>query len=254
MNKSQEFFEKQINWLLKEKYQGKLTARAKTDIEKLKRGEPLDYLIGFAEFLGTKIDLKKKPLIPRPETEYWVEKAIEEIKKRKNERECLDLFSGSGAIGIAVLKNVPNARVDFGEIDKDFLWQIRFNLRLNKLDKRKSAVIQTDIFKNIKKKYDFVLVNPPYIAKGRKKKAQESVLKYEPRNALFASKDGLLYIKRFLKQAKNYLKPNGKVYLEFDSFQKPEINRLLKKEGYKNFEFFKDQYNRWRYVRIIILE
>jgi release factor glutamine methyltransferase len=254
MNKSQEFFEKQINWLLKEKYQGKLTNKAKADIGRLKQGEPLDYLIGFTEFLGTKIDLKKKPLIPRPETEYWVEKAIKEIKRRRNKPECLDLFSGSGAIGIAVLKNVPNVQVDFGEIEKDFLWQIRFNIRLNKINRRKSEIIQTDIFKNIKKKYDFILANPPYIAKELKKKVQESVLKYEPRNALFAGKDGLLYIKGFLKQAKNYLKSNGTIYLEFDSFQKPEINRLLKKEGYRNFEFFRDQYNRWRYVRIIILE
>lgn len=250
MNKSQEFFERQINWLLKEKYKGKFTNKAKTDIERLKRGEPLDYLIGFTDFLGTKIDLRKKPLIPRPETEYWVERAIEEMKNKKGKLECLDLFSGSGAIGIAVLENIPNARVDFGEIDKDFLWQIRFNIRLNKLNKRKSRIIQTDIFENIKKKYDYIFANPPYIAKERKEKAQKSVLKYEPQNALFAGKDGLLYIKKFLKQAKNYLKPNGKIYLEFDSFQKPEINKFLKKQDYKNFKFFKDQYNCWRYIGI----
>ncbi|MBU1045913.1 peptide chain release factor N(5)-glutamine methyltransferase [Patescibacteria group bacterium] len=252
MNKSQIFFEKQVNWLLDEKYQGKLTAEARADIEKLKQGEPLDYLIGFVKFLGAKIDLRKRPLIPRPETEFWAEKAIKEIKDRQGRVRCLDLFSGSGAIGIAVLKYVPGVQVDFGEINKDFLWQIRFNLRLNGLNKRKTSVIQTDIFKNITKKYDYIFANPPYIALERKAKAQKSVLEYEPPSALFAGKDGLLYIKKFLKEAKNHLKPNGKIYLEFDSFQKTKIKELLIKQGYKDFEFFKDQYDRWRWVEITV--
>ncbi|MBU3964697.1 peptide chain release factor N(5)-glutamine methyltransferase [Patescibacteria group bacterium] len=253
MNKSQAFFEKQINWLLKEKYKGKLTAGAKKDIEKLKKGEPLDYIIGFVEFLGVKIDLRKKPLIPRQETEFWTEGAIKEIKNEKKGLECLDLFSGSGAIGIAVLKHIPTAQVDFGEINKDFLWQIRFNIQLNGFNKNRASIIETDIFKNITKQYDYIFANPPYIAKERKAKAQKSVLKYEPKIALLAGKDGLLYIKKFLKQAKKYLKPDGKIYLEFDSFQKARISALLKEHGYQNFVFFKDQYNHWRYAEISIL-
>ncbi len=271
MTKEQSFLKRQIDWLLKEKYHGKFTTKARTDIEKLKKGESLDYLIGFVEFLSVKIDLKKRPLIPRQETEFWVEKAIKEIRTclanarqnldsslcsekggEKKKPECLDLFSGSGAIGLAVLKHIPGAQVDFGEINKDFLEQIRFNLWLNGPDKSKASIIQTDVFSNINQRYDYIFANPPYIALERKKKAQKSVLRYEPKSALFAGKDGLLYIEKFLKQAKKYLKPYGKIYLEFDSWQKPKISALLKKEEYKNFEFFKDQYNRWRYAKISV--
>src|SRR3989339_1796772 len=115
--------QREISWLLKEKYNGQLTNKAKKDIARLKNGQPLDYVIGFTDFLGCKIDLSKKPLIPRPETEFWVGQVIKEINKfypstssGQNLR-ILDMFSGSGCIGLAVLKNIKNSEVDFADIE-----------------------------------------------------------------------------------------------------------------------------------------
>ena len=250
---AEEILKRQIGWLLQEKYQGKLTKAAKKDIARLKAGEPVDYLIEFVEFVGCKIDLSLKPLIPRPETEYWTQKAIQDIRtslKRNVSIRCLDVFSGSGCIGIAVLKHIPQARVDFAENEKKFLQQIQLNLKKNRISKKRFKVFQSNIFSGIPGEYDYIFANPPYVAESKKHSVQASVLKHEPHEALFAGKDGLRYIKRFLKEAKKHLLPGGKIYMEFDSPQKREIDKLLKKFVYLHWQFYKDQYGKWRFVVI----
>jgi len=250
---------REINWLLKEKHNNKSTEQFKKDVERLKRGEPLDYVIGFKEFLSCKIDLSKKPLIPRLETEFWVEKAIKIIKKPFGAAQgkilrILDMFAGSGCIGTAILKHIKNIKVDFAEKDKKLLEQIKINLSHNFNDREKNGtrykVVRSDVFKNIKNKYDFIFANPPYISIKNKNKVQTSVLNYEPHKALFGGVDGLFYIRKFLKQAKDYLNPGGKIFMEFSPDQKKEIEKLIKKFGYKNCKFCKDQYGKWRYIMI----
>ncbi len=213
-------------WLLKEK------GLSEQDLKRLEEGEPIDYIIGFYCFLGCKIDLSLKPLIPRSETEYWVEKIIPEIKG-----DCLDLFSGSGCVGLALLRHTK-AKVDFA--DKYCLEQIKINLKINRL---KGRVIFSDIFSGIDKRYDFILANPPYIPTWRR---LAKSLSFEPGRSLYGGQDGLFYIRKFLEQASLYLKSSGVIYLEFDSGQKKEIERLLTNYHY---QFFKDQYNRWRYLK-----
>ena len=198
--------------------------------------QPIEYVRGFAEFLGCKIDLSKKPLIPRPETEFWVEKAIEIIKMGVSlPVRVLDVFAGSGCIGAAVLKHIKNAKVDFADIEDKGVGH---------------KTIKSDVFKNIKGKYDYIFANPPYIPIKNKNKIQMSVLKYEPHKALFGGADGLFCIRKFLKDAKNHLNSGGKIFMEFSPEQKKEIEKLAEKYGYKNHKFCKDQYGKWRYVVI----
>lgn len=277
---------KEINWLLKDKYSlsnqtnfwykgkplknfypikynkavilvpFKILNRVNKDIRRLKKGEPIDYIIGFVEFLGCKIDLSEKPLIPRQETEFWLAQAIDEIKNFKKSSfkdkkiKCLDAFSGSGCIGVAILSNTQNSLCDFTEIDKKFLKQININLKNNFIKKNRYNIIKSDIFDKVKEKYDFIFANPPYIPKTRKNKLPKSVLKFEPKIALFGGKNGLFYINRFLRDAKKYLKPKGKIFMEFDYAQKNNIENLLKKYNYLNYQFYKDQYSKWRWVMI----
>ncbi len=249
----------------------KPTRQFKEHIEKLKSGEPLDYIIGFTEFLGCKIDLSKKPFIPRSETEFWVNEAISKLhmvnSKIINNKllvishkplTVLDMFVGSGCIGIAILKHIPSAFVVFAEKNKEFLEQIKINCEINKIPKNRYKIVQSDVFSNVKDnpstslraRFDYIFANPPYIATVRKNKIQKSVLKYEPHEALFGGEDGMIYIRKFLAEAKNFLNNSGKIYMEFDYIQKEEIRKLLFKLGYEKFKFFKDQYGKWRYLTV----
>ncbi|MBU3934836.1 peptide chain release factor N(5)-glutamine methyltransferase [Patescibacteria group bacterium] len=243
--------QKEAGWLLREKYKGKPTKDFKKDLKRLKAGEPVDYIIGFTEFLGCRIDLSEKPLIPRPETEYWAKIAVEDIKKNKKRNiRCLDIFAGSGCIGLAVLKNIYCATVCFAEKQGSFIKQIKINLKINNVSQKRYKVVQSDIFKNIEGKYDYIFANPPYISLAKRSIVSKSVLKFEPKNALFGGKDGLFYIRKFLGEAKNFLGKEGTIYMEFDSTQKKEIEAILKKLNYKNHKFFKDQFGKWRYLVI----
>lgn len=276
MNVSQQ----EVRWLLEEKYEGERTRQAEKDIARLEKGEHVGFVIGWVDFLGCRIDLSKKPLIPRPETEYWVQQVIREIDKRLRKRnfwnrlslplaslgarvhtydsqnlfpssaptKILDIFAGSGCIGVAVLKHIPLAVVDFAEQDEKLLKQIQLNADFNGIDPRKYGIFDSDIFANVRDTYDFILANPPYIAEAKKDAVQESVLENDPHQALFGGKDGLLYITKFLEQAKQHLKPGGVLYMEFDSHQKNKIAALVQKFGYGKSEFHKDQYGNWRYV------
>lgn len=214
--------------------------------------EPIEYVRGFTMFLGCKIDLSKKPLIPRPETEFWVGKAIKQISCKFNDRHnrkigVLDIFAGSGCIGISILKHIKNAEVDFADIDPSLI-------RANKRYK----VIKSDVFENIKNKYDFIFANPPYIPTKNKNLVQKSVLNFESHSALFGGEDGLLYIRRFLRDAKNHLNPDGVIFMEFDGSagspqvppQKSEIKKLSSKFGYKTCKFHKDQFGKYRWIML----
>ena len=234
-----------LQFLLRDKYKGNWQKEFIKDAERIKKGEPLDFVIGWAPFLKCRIDLRYKPLIPRPETEYWAELAIKEIGKRKSAK-VLDIFSGSGAIGIAVLKHLRTAKVDFGEYEPELTKQITYNLKLNKLAGRKSKVFKSDIFKNIKGKYDFILANPPYIPLARKSKVNSSVVKYEKPSSLWGGKDGLYFVRKFLAGAKTHLLPGGQIWMEFDAPEKEKVAAICHKLAYR-FEPRKDQYGKWRY-------
>lgn len=200
------------------------------------------------KFLNYRIYILKKVFIPRPETEFWTKLAIREIKDlNKKKIRVLDIFSGTGCIGIALLKNVKRLFVDFADVDENVLEQIKINLEINKIKKGRYRIIKSDIFEKIRGRYDFILANPPYVALERISEVQPSVLAEEPHLALFAGKDGMDYIKRFLKEVKKYLKSKGKFYLEFDPQQKSEIEKILKKEELK-FKFQKDQFKKWRFL------
>lgn len=237
-------------WLLDEKYKGIESPEFFEDLKKLDSGTPVAYLIGNMPFLGCVIDLSSKPLIPRPETEFWVNEIIRKYLSDSSSKKVLDIFSGSGCIGVAILKHT-SAVVHFGELQKQNAEQIQKNLNLNGIENSRYQVFQSDVFESIPENlYDLILSNPPYISKERMDTVDDSVLEHEDKNALFADDNGLFYIKKLIRESKTYLAPSGKLVIEFDPWQKDLIQKFLQEEGVHSFEFMNDQYDK---PRILII-
>lgn len=207
-----------------------------------KVGEPEAYRIGWVPFIHTNIYLDSRPLIPRTETEYWVDLVIKEIKRsRVREPKILDLCAGSGCIGVAVLREIPEALVDFVEMDEKHHSTIRKNVEMNNLDATRTRIFGGNLFENITDQYDFILSNPPYLNPELRGQVQESVALYEPHMALYGGKGGLELIDRILSQVGEHLTPKGSLYLEHEPEQ---VEHLSQSPLYK--ETYDDQFDRPR--------
>jgi len=244
-------------WLLAEKYGGVETPEFLEDIKRLAVGEPLAYLIGHIPFLDATIFLDSRPFIPRPETECWVTRAIEEMraytsKKRGESLSVLDLCAGSGCIGVSVLKAVPDARIDFAEINARHHGTILKNLLANDIDPARARIFSGDLFAEIAKvetRYDFILANPPYIDPNRINRVQKSVIAHEPSQALFGGADGMEYISRILKEAPRYLAQSNVLYIEHEPEHTARIHTLAQ-SLYASRETYADQWQINRYTRL----
>jgi len=201
--------------------------------------------------MKVKIDLSKKVFKPRTETKYWAEKALQEIGKRfsqNKELRILDLFAGSGFLGLLALKYFTQAIVHFADISEDAIEQIKINARLNNIPNAKYKILRSNIFSEIGERYDVILANPPYVALARISEVQSDVLKNEPAQALFSGKDGLDVIRKFLNEASQHLKPGGMIFMEFDPLQKQNIEQILRNKGFV-FDFRKDQFEQYRWLK-----
>jgi release factor glutamine methyltransferase len=235
-------FEKELKWLLDEKYAGKKSPEFLRDRERVLRGEPVDYVIGWRDFLGCRIYLNYHPLIPRIETEYWVEMVVDGMRARPPKR-VLDIFTGSGAIGIAIAKAFPDADVVFADLNTSALEQTRENIEQNKVN---GTVLRSNVFERVDGTFDLITANPPYIPHGSKDVA-EATHTYEPHDALYAKEEGLEFIRELLENAKQYLVPGGILAIEFDDPQHSSIEAMGKEYGW-TMEFHKDQFDLWRVV------
>jgi HemK-like putative methylase len=248
----------EIKWLLEEKYSGEKSAAFFADCKRLMLGEPLAYLIGYSPFLNCKIWLDSKPLIPRPETEFWTKEAIQTIQHGTSNSlglgtkppHVLDLCAGSGCIGVAVAKALSEAQVDFSEIDSDHISTIRKNLSENDIKKDRCTVKHSNLFRDFPGKYDFILSNPPYIDE-QLKRTEEMVKKHEPYIALFGGQKGLEVIYKIITEAPDHLSPGGQLWLEHEPEQSAFIQDLGTKQGF-SVTTHKDQYNVERYSTLVL--
>lgn len=180
---------------------------------KLKKDVPIQKIIGYIEMADVKIDISKKVLIPRYETEELIYLVLDLIKKN-NYKNILDLGCGSGFIGIAIAKNNCDIFVTMSDVDKRAIKQTKQNIKLNNVDN--INVIYSNLFENINSKYDIIVSNPPYLLEEQKKEMNNSVLKYEPYSALFAKVEGLYFYKQIDKNLNKYLNEDGMIFFEIN--------------------------------------
>ena len=202
--------------------------------DKINEGYPLQYAIGKWNFYGLDLLVDKRALIPRYETEILVDLIIND---NSNNKKILDIGTGSGAISLALSKNLKDSKIIGVDISKnaiDLANENKIKLNINNVEFKES-----DIFSNIEEKFDIIVSNPPYINKEDFEKLDKK-LYYEPQNALYGGEDGLYFYKKIIKNAKNFLNKNGKIYLEIGYDQKDSISDLLEEYGYKQIESYKD--------------
>jgi release factor glutamine methyltransferase len=256
-------------WLLKEKYQGQKSEGFLADCARLAAGEPLAYIIGHVPFLGTTIQLDSKPLIPRPETEFWVEKAIVAIGAdhpqgnspheafEKDKRYILDLCAGSGAIGVAVGQALTDlVEVHFAEIDTNHHATIRRNMNEAGTDDTRIPIFGGHLFNQIKEgphatfRYHFILSNPPYIDPVVDR-TQASVKAHEPHLALYGGAYGMTLITEIISEAPQHLHPHGQLWIEHEPEQAPHIVTLGTKHSF-SVTTHPDQYGTLRYSVLVL--
>lgn len=239
--------DKNLELLARDKYAGDASLVTQTDVERLAGGEPLAYVIGWIPFLGLQIRLESRPLIPRPETEWWTDKLITRLQERFGDApfSFLDLCAGSGAIGLTVLREFPNASASFIELMPEHCEQIKENISVNNLDASRVQIICSDLF-TTNETWDVIATNPPYIPDGRALDA--SVTSFEPSEALFSGDDGLCLIRSIAAEVPQHLNPQGEMWLEADVSNIEEAQNLLQEGGARESTILTDQYDRPRVV------
>lgn len=184
-------------------------------------GEPLQYILGFWEFMGLRFKTDARALIPRQDTETLCEEAIALIKRR-GYKTCLDLCAGSGCIGISIA-NICGTEVTLADISEAALSLCRENAEANGVDVR---TIKTDMFDEITDKYDIIVCNPPYLTANDMASLQRE-LTFEPANALYGGEDGLDFYRRIARDYVPRLNEGGALALEVGIHQAEEVAKML---------------------------
>jgi release factor glutamine methyltransferase len=225
-------------------------------LEKIKNNTPIQYITNHQEFMKLDFYVDENVLIPQPDTEILVEEVIKHVSKNAEKYsnsspiKILDLCTGSGAIAISLAKYIENAEITATDISTKAIQIAKLNAEKN-LVHTKIKFIESDMFKNINEnQFDIIVSNPPYIETEVINILDKEVQK-EPHLALDGGADGLKFYRLIIKNAKNHLSPNGKIFLEIGYNQKDAIFQLIQTNQYfKNPVCIKDLAGNDRVVEI----
>lgn len=203
---------------------GDVLGKIRAWLERRAGGEPLQYVLGTADFMGLSFLSDARALIPRPETETLCERALAWLRGRPRAR-VLDLCCGTGAIGLSIAHFCPDARVVLTDVSREALSLARENARRLRVDSARFA--QGDLFDAVPGGvFDLIACNPPYLDRTDMDELQREVRR-EPALALFGGADGLAFYRRIAAQAGAFLAPGGCLLLEVGRGQAPAVLGML---------------------------
>jgi release factor glutamine methyltransferase len=206
-------------------------------VNRINQKEPIQYILGKAEFYGRQFLVDKSVLIPRPETELLVMSIINDNVSAPT---ILDIGTGTGCIAITLAAELPSSQVYAIDVSDDALTVAKRN---GQILKSKVHFSNSDILKDEIRdhRFDIIVSNPPYITQTEKSSMKSNVLDFEPHLALFVSnEDPLIFYKAIAKKGRFLLKSGGKVYLEINERFGTSVSNLFKSEGYIDIQIIKD--------------
>ena len=228
-----------------------MTSRAADILERLKRYEPLQYILGETTFDGLSLEVTPAVLIPRPETVELVDWIVADHSWEGVR--VLDVGTGSGCIPISLASRLKRASVAAWDVSADALEVARRNALRNKVTVNFSLV---DVLQPVPDdiKVDVLVSNPPYIGESEKQTMERNVLDWEPGLALFVpDEDPLLFYRRIAAIGLTILSEGGMLYYEINQLYGAETVRLLEEMGYKQVELRKDLSGNDRMIKAIRL-
>lgn len=215
----------------------------------LNQHQPVQYILGFEEFMGMRFNVNSNVLIPRPETEELVEWIIKDHAHSEDIR-ILDIGTGSGCIAISLKKNLHQAHVDAIDVSIHALQIAQKNAKTLGADVHfiQQNILQEELIKS----YDIIVSNPPYVLESEKQYMHKNVLDYEPSLALYVpDKDPLLFYKRIITQAESQLNDKGILYFEINESFADELKQLFDSKYWRTIEIRKDVREKERMLKAI---
>lgn len=198
-----------------------------------RRQEPVAYILGRREFYGLPIRVDSRVLVPRPDTEFLVEVALERTRTRDMYGALLDLCTGSGCVALAFAKHRPTWKIALSDISPDALEVAEANaIRLGVA--RHLEFLLGDVFEPLDpgRRFDLITANPPYIPAEELSALASDIREFEPRQALDGGGDGLVVVRRIVEQAPRWLLPGGVLACEIGHDQSEKVAELFDKHGF----------------------
>ena len=220
--------------------------------ERLEHYEPVQYVLGQADFCGHTLLVNEHVLIPRPETEELCQWVLTSVNCQLSSPNLLDIGTGSGNISITLAASIPNAHVSAWDISSEALEVARENARRNHVHVsfEQVDILNPHLSTLTSPSYDFIVSNPPYIADKERNTMDPNVLDYEPHTALFVPDDDPLRFYRAIAECGQMaLRPDGWLYFEINPLYANELSELLSMMSWHDIEIKDDQFGKPRFIR-----